>query len=29
MSLDLDIVSQIMYLHEGEVKPGDEAKDVR
>jgi hypothetical protein len=29
MSLDLDVVSQIMYLHQGEVKPGDEVKVVR
>ena len=29
MSLDLDLVSQIMYLREGEVNPGDEAKVAR
>jgi hypothetical protein len=29
MSLDLNLVSQIMYLREGEVNPGDEAKVVR
>ncbi len=29
MSLDLDVLSQIMYLHEGEVKPGDKVKVVR
>jgi hypothetical protein len=29
MSLDLALVSQIMYLHEGEVNPGDEEKVIR
>ncbi len=29
MSLDLDVVSQIMYVREGEVEPGDEAKVAR
>jgi hypothetical protein len=29
MSLDLDFLSQIMYLHEGEVNLGNEAKVVR
>ena len=29
MSLDLNVVSHIMYLHEGVVNPGDEAKMVR
>jgi hypothetical protein len=29
MSLDLPLVSQIMYLHEGEVNPGDEGKVIR
>ena len=28
MSLDLDVVSQVLYLREGEVNPGDEAKVV-
>jgi hypothetical protein len=29
MSLDLDVVSQVLYLREGEVNPGDEAKVER
>jgi hypothetical protein len=29
MSLDLDAVSQVMYVCEGEVNPGNEAKVVR
>jgi hypothetical protein len=29
MSLDLDVVSRIMYEREGEVQPGDEAKVAR
>jgi hypothetical protein len=29
MSLDLALVSQIMYLREGEVNPGDESRVVR
>lgn len=29
MSLDLVVVSMIMYQHKGEVKPGDETKVVR
>ncbi len=29
MSLDLVLVGQIMYLHEGEVNPGDEEKVIR
>jgi hypothetical protein len=29
MSLDLDVVSQIMYLREGEINPGDEEKVIR
>jgi hypothetical protein len=29
MSLDLDVVSQVFYLREGEVNPGDEAKVER
>jgi hypothetical protein len=29
MSLDLDVVSQVFYLHEGEVNPGNEAKVER
>jgi hypothetical protein len=29
MSKDLDLVSQVMYLHEGEIEPGDEAKVER
>jgi hypothetical protein len=29
MSLELDLVSQVMHLREGEVEPGDEAKVVR
>ena len=29
MSRDLDLVSQIIYLRDGEINPGDEAKAVR
>jgi hypothetical protein len=29
MSDELPLVSQVMYLREGEVKPGDEAKVER
>jgi hypothetical protein len=29
MSLDLDVVSQVLYLREGEVNPGDKAKVER
>jgi hypothetical protein len=29
MSKELDLVSQVMYLREGEVEPGDEAKVER
>jgi hypothetical protein len=29
MSLDFDVVSQIMYAREGEVQPGDEVKVAR
>jgi hypothetical protein len=29
MSLDLSLVSQVIYLHEGEVIPGEEEKVIR
>jgi hypothetical protein len=29
MSLDLALVSQIMYLREGEINPGDDDKVIR